>query len=400
MPMRFLDEMDIDGKRLLIRVDYNVPMKDGAITDDGRITASLPTLELALSRGASLVLCSHLGKAKGAPDPKFSLAPAAKRLSELLGRPVAFAPDCIGPQVEAMAGALKPGEVLLLENLRFHAGEEKGDPDFAKALAKLGEVYVNDAFGAAHRPHASVSVAPAHMAVCCGGLLLKKEWDYLGKAMQDPARPFAAVSGGAKVSSKLAVLTHLLGKVDTLLIGGAMANTFFKAQGLEVGKSLVEDDLLDKAREIMALARDKGVRFVLPVDAVISTDAGKPLAEMAPAGTCAVDKVPADAVILDMGPASVEHFAKALEGARTVVWNGPVGAFENPAFAAGTLGVARILAGMDAVTVIGGGDTAAAVQLSGLADRMSFISTGGGASLEFMEGKELPAFKALREYGK
>ncbi|GFK94331.1 Phosphoglycerate kinase [Fundidesulfovibrio magnetotacticus] len=400
MPMRFLDEMDIQGKRLLVRVDYNVPMKDGVITDDGRITASLPTLELALSKGASLVLCSHLGKAKGVPDPKFSLAPAARRLSKLLGRPVAFAPDCVGPEVEAMAAALKSGEVLMLENLRFHAGEEKGDPEFAKSLAKLGEVYVNDAFGTAHRPHASVSGAAAHMAACCGGLLLKKEWDYLGKAMQDPARPFAAVSGGAKVSSKLAVLTNLLGMVDTLLIGGAMANTFFKARGLEVGKSLVENDLLAKAREIEALAKAKGVNFVLPVDAVISLDAGKPLAEMTPAGTCPVEAVPAEAVILDMGPKSVEAYAAALKDAKTVVWNGPVGAFENPAFAAGTMGVAGILAGLDAVTVIGGGDTAAAVQASGFAGKMSFISTGGGASLEFMEGKELPAFKALREYGK
>ncbi|MBI4804020.1 MAG: phosphoglycerate kinase [Desulfovibrio sp.] len=400
MPMRFLDEMTVDGKRLFVRVDYNVPMKDGAITDDTRIKASIPTLELALSKGTSLVLCSHLGKAKGAPDPKFSLAPAAKRLSELLGRPVAFAPDCIGPEVEKMAAAMKPGDVLLLENLRFHAGEEKGDPEFAKALAKLGEVYVNDAFGTAHRPHASVSGVPAVMSACCGGLLLKKEWEFLGKALENPVRPYVAVTGGAKVSSKLAVLTHLLGKVDSLIIGGAMANTFLKAQGLETGKSLVENDLLDEARSILAKAKEKGVRIALPVDFVISMDADKPMGEMKASGTVDAKAVPAGAVALDIGPASLKLFTEVLATAKTVVWNGPMGAFENPAFAAGTLGVAKVLAGLDAVTVIGGGDTDAAVHASGLAEKMSFISTGGGASLEFMEGKELPAFKALREYGK
>jgi len=400
MPMRFLDEMDIDGKRLFVRVDYNIPMKDGAITDDTRIKASLPTLELALSKGASLVLCSHLGKAKGTPDPKFSLAPAAKRLSELLGRPVAFAPDCVGPEVEKMAAALKPGEVMLLENLRFHAGEEKGDGAFAAELAKLGEVYVNDAFGTAHRPHASVSGVPALMGSCCGGLLLKKEWQFLGTALENPVRPYVAVTGGAKVSSKLAVLKHLLSKVDSLIIGGAMANTFLKAQGLETGKSLVEDDLLDEARSILAAAKDKGVQIALPVDFVITTDAAKPLGEMTAAATVDAKSVPTDASAMDIGPATLAFFTEVLAPAKTVVWNGPMGAFENPVFAAGTMGVATVLAGLDAVTVIGGGDTDAAVHNSGLAGRMTFISTGGGASLEFMEGRELPAFKALREFGK
>jgi len=400
MPMRFLDEMEIDGKRLLIRVDYNVPMKDGAITDDTRIKASLPTLELALSKGASLVLCSHLGKAKGAPDPKYSLAPAARRLGELLGRPVAFAPDCVGPEVEKLARSLKPGEVLLLENLRFHPGEEKGDMDFAKALAKMGDVYVNDAFGTAHRPHASVSGLPAVMEACCGGLLLKKEWEFLGQALENPTRPYVAVTGGAKVSSKLAVLKHLLNKVDSLIIGGAMANTFLKAKGLCVGKSLVEDDLLTEADNILRAAAEKGVCVALPVDFVVSLDAGKPLAEMTPSGVCSDEAIPSDAVALDIGPASIRLFADTLATAKTVVWNGPMGAFENPAFAAGTLGVAETLAGLDAVTVIGGGDTDAAVHASGLAGKMTFISTGGGASLEFMEGRELPAFKALRECGK
>ncbi|KAF0233795.1 MAG: phosphoglycerate [Desulfovibrionaceae bacterium] len=319
MPMRFLDEMDITGKRLVIRVDYNVPMNGSEITDDTRIAASLPTLELALSKGASLVLCSHLGKAKGEPDPKFSLAPAAKRLSELLGRPVAFAPDCIGPEVEAMAAALKPGEVLLLENLRFHPGESKGDPEFAKALSKMGEVYVNDAFGTAHRPHASVSGLPAEMAACCGGLLLKREWEFLGKALENPVRPYVAVTGGAKVSSKLAVLEHLLGKVDELVIGGAMANTFLKAQGLEVGKSLVEDDLLGEARRILEIAAKKGVRIVLPVDFVVSLDAGKPLSEMTASATVDAKDIPKDAMALDIGPASVQLFGKSLDAAKTVV---------------------------------------------------------------------------------
>jgi len=400
MPMRFLDEMDPAGKRLLIRVDYNVPLDNGTITDDTRIRASLPTLELALSKGASLVLCSHLGKAKGKPDAKFSLAPAARRLAELLGRPVAMAPDCLGPEVEAMAAALKPGEILLLENLRFHSGEVEGDAAFAKAVAKLGDMYVNDAFGTAHRPHASVTGFPAIMPACCGGLLLKKEWEFLGKALENPVRPFVAVTGGAKVSSKLAVLKHLLGKVDSLIIGGAMANTFLKAQGLPTGKSLVEDDLLDEARTILALGKEKGVTIALPKDFVISLDAGKPLAGMAASGVCAAEAVPADAVALDVGPATNAYFAKVLAPAKTVVWNGPMGAFENPAFAQGTLSVARTLAGLDAVTVIGGGDTDAAVHASGLASKMTFISTGGGASLEFMEGKELPAFKALRECGK
>jgi len=400
MPIRFLDEMEVRGKRLLVRVDYNVPMRDGVITDDTRIRASLPTLELALSKGASLVLCSHLGKPKGAANPQFSLAPAAKRLGELLGRPVGFAPDCVGEKAEAMAAALMPGDVLVLENLRFHAGEEKGDMEFAKRLAKMGHIYVNDAFGTAHRAHASVSGLPQLMEACCGGLLLKKEWQFLGEALEAPERPFAAVTGGAKVSSKLAVLKHLLSKVDSLIIGGAMANTFLKAKGLSVGKSLVEDDLLGEAANILKLAEQKNVRIALPVDFVVSPDAGKPLAEMTPMGVFADTAIPDDGVALDIGPASLEAFAAVLAPARTVVWNGPMGAFENPAFAAGTMGMAKVIAKLSAMTIIGGGDTIAAVRASGLADKMTFISTGGGASLEFMEGRELPAFKALRECGR
>jgi len=375
-------------------------MKDGVITDDTRIRASLPTLELALSKGASVVLCSHLGKPKGVADVKYSLAQASKRLGELLGRPVGFAPDCVGEEAEKMAEALKPGDVLVLENLRFHAGEEKGDMEFAKALAKMGQVYVNDAFGTAHRAHASVSGLPQVMEACCGGLLLQKEWRFLGEALENPERPFAAVTGGAKVSSKLAVLKHLLGKVDVLIIGGAMANTFLKAQGFSMGKSLVEDGLLEEAEGILKAAEQKKVHVALPVDFVVSLDADKPLAEMTPAGICLASTIPDDGVALDIGPASLMTFAKILTRAKTVVWNGPMGAFENAAFAAGTMGLAEVVAGLDAMTVIGGGDTIAAVRASGLAGKMTFISTGGGASLEFMEGRELPAFKALRECGK
>lgn len=397
MSIRFLDEMDITGKRILLRVDYNVPLDGDRITDDLRIRASLPTVEYALKKGASLVMCSHLGKAKGKPDPKFSLAPAAARLSELIGRPVAMAPDCLGPEVEKMVAALKPGEVLMLENLRFHEGEEKNDPEFAKAIAAYGDVFVNDAFGTAHRAHASMVGFPKYAKACCGGFLLKKEWEYLGQTMEKPSRPFVAVSGGAKVSSKLGVLKNLLAKVDRMVIGGAMANTFVAAQGFCVGKSLVEPDLYDEAKSILALAREHKVSVYLPVDFSVSLDAGKPLAEMKPAGVHPYQDIPADAVILDIGPTTLRLFAQVLAPAKTVVWNGPMGAFENPDFAEGSLGVARALADLDAVTVVGGGDTDVVVHKAGLADRMTFISTGGGASMEFLEGKELPAFKALKE---
>lgn len=397
MSMRFLDQMDISGKRILLRVDYNVPLDGGRITDDLRIRASLPTVEYCLSKGASLVMCSHLGKAKGVPDPKYSLAPAAKRLSELIGRPVAMAPDCLGPEVEKMVEALKPGDVLMLENLRFHPGEEKNDPEFAKAVAAYGDVFVNDAFGTAHRPHASMVGFVTYSKASCAGFLLTKEWEYLGQTMENPARPFVAVSGGAKVSSKLGVLKNLLAKVDRMVIGGAMANTFVAALGFGVGASLVEPDLYEEARGILALAKARKVSIYLPVDFTVSLDAGKPIAEMKPAGVYPYQDIPAEAVILDIGPASLRLFAQVLAPARTVVWNGPMGAFENPDFAEGSLGMARALADLDAVTVVGGGDTDVVVHKAGLADKMTFISTGGGASMEFLEGKELPAFKALKE---
>ncbi len=398
MAVKFLDQMDIKGKKVLIRVDYNVPMKDGAITDDHRIRAGLPTVKYALEGGASVILCSHLGKPKGKVDPKYSLAPAAKRLGELLGRPVAMAPDCVGPEAEKMAAALKPGELLMLENLRFHEDEEKNGQEFSKALASLADVYVCDAFGTAHRAHASMVGVPAFSKAACGGFLLKKEWEYLGEAVENPARPFAAISGGAKVSSKLGVLTNFLSKVDMLFIGGAMANTFIGAQGFEVGASLVEPDLFEDARKIMKLAGEKGVALYLPVDFVVSMDAGKPIAEMKASGTYGYKDIPKGAVILDIGPESVKAYAQALAKAKTIVWNGPMGAFENPDFACGSIELGKAVAASDAVSIVGGGDTDALVHMAGIADRISFISTGGGASLEFLEGKELPAFKALKEH--
>ncbi|WP_342448595.1 phosphoglycerate kinase [Desulfobaculum xiamenense] len=392
--MRFIDQMDLDGKRLLIRVDYNVPIKDGVIGDDNRIRASLPTLEYALNNGASLILCSHLGKPKGQIKPELSLAPVAVRLGELLGRPVKMAPDCVGDEVRSMAKALAPGEVLMLENLRFHAEEQSGDEAFGRELAALCDVYCNDAFGTAHRAHASMTGIPAFAPARCAGFLLKKEWEFLGEALAAPKRPYVAISGGSKVSSKLGILNNLLGKVDALIIGGAMANTFLLAQGHGVGASLVEPDLVEEARTVMKTAKERGVDLVLPLDFVIGEgpDAAKSAGVVdAEAG------VPEGLMALDVGPKTVERYRQALSGAKTVVWNGPVGAFENPAFAEGSLELAKIIAGLDALTIGGGGDTGACLALAGLADAVTFISTGGGSFMEFMEGKELPAFKALEE---
>ena len=391
--MRFLDELNVSGKRVLMRVDYNVPLKDGVITDDNRIRQSLPTLQMALDGGASLVICSHLGRPKGAPAPEFSLKPVAERLAELLGREVKLAPDCIGPEVQAMAEALKPGDVLLLENLRFHAGETKNDPDFSRELAALGQVYVNDAFGASHRAHASVVGVTEYMDECCGGLLLKKEWQYLGEALKDPERPFVAIIGGAKVSSKLGILRALMDKVDSMIVGGAMANTFRKAQGFEVGNSLVEDDLLEEAISIMVEAREKGVKFYLPVDFILGTDPKGGIAS----GVKTYQDIPEGEMVLDTGPASHTLFAEVIKDAKTVVWNGPMGAFENPAFSQGSINLCRMVAAIPALTILGGGDTNVIVEQNRLTDRFSFISTGGGSFLEFLEGKELPAFVALEK---
>ncbi len=390
--MKFIDTEDISGKKLLVRVDYNVPLKNGEIQDDNRIKASLPTLKLALEKNASLVICSHLGKPKGEVKSELSLLPAARRLGELLETEVSLAPDCVGRETLSMAGDLKPGQVLMLENLRFHPGEEKNDPDFSKELAEMGDIYVNDAFGVSHRAHASVVGVTEYFDLCVGGLLLKKEWEYLSKVV-DPARPFILVSGGAKVSSKLGLLNNLMDKVDAMIIGGAMANTFIKSMGYGVGKSLVEDDLLEDARNIMQKAREKKVGFYLPVDFIagegLDTDEG---AELFP-----FQDIPEDKMALDIGPASCTLFAEVLSKAGTVVWNGPMGAFENRTFAQGSYNIAEFMAGLPAETIAGGGDTDALIHKLGITEKFSFVSTGGGSFMEFLEGKVLPGFRALEE---
>ena len=388
MNKKTIRDVDVKGKRVLVRVDYNVPIKDGKVGDDTRIRAAMPTLEYLLKNGAAVILCSHLGRPKGGPEPKYSLRPVAEHLSGLLGKPVAFAEDCVGPVAEKAAKALKPGGVLLLENTRFHPEEEKNNPEMAKQLAALADLYVNDAFGSAHRAHASTE-GVAHHLPAVSGFLMEKELAYLGRALADPERPFLAIMGGAKISDKIAVIQNLLSKVDSLLIGGGMANTFFKAQGHNVGDSLVEAEALDTANGLLKSAGDK---LVLPVDCVI---ADRFDAE-AQSKVVPVDQVPDGWRILDIGPATVAHFSNRLAAAKTVVWNGPMGVFEFPRFAEGTFAVARVLAGLKgATTIIGGGDSAAAVEQSGLADKMSHISTGGGASLEFLEGKQLPGVVAL-----
>jgi phosphoglycerate kinase len=383
---RTIHDLDLAGKRALVRVDFNVPLKDGVIGDDTRIRGAIPTIQHLLGAGASVVLMSHLGRPKGV-DPSQSLKPVVARLSELVGKPVAFANDCVGPEVEAQAAALKPGELLLLENLRFHKAEEKNDPEFAKQLARLGDVYVLDAFGSAHRAHASVE-AVTHFLPAAAGLLMQKEIDFLGKVISAPERPLVAIIGGAKISDKLPVINNLIDKVDKLLIGGGMANTFLKAQGYELGASLVENESLDAARELLACCSGK---LMLPVDVVIA-DKFAPDAETA---TVSIGKITPGWMALDIGPHTQEQYRKALEDAKMIVWNGPMGVFEMPKFAAGTNAVAQAVAAADAISVIGGGDSVAAIEQAGLADQVSHISTGGGASLEFLEGKTLPGVAAL-----
>ena len=393
-----LRDLDLSGARVFIRVDFNVPIKNGRITDETRITASLPTIQHALDHGATVILASHLGRPKGKPTPEFSLAPVATRLGELLTRDVRFATDCIGPDAEsavAHAHTEYGSKVVLLENLRFHAEEEKNDAGFAKALASLAEVYVNDAFGAAHRAHASVAAIVPHFGTkAAAGFLMEKELHYLGMALGDPERPFVGILGGAKVSDKIEVIESFLGRVDRLLIGGAMAYTFFKALGLPTGTSLVEDDKLDSAREIIAHAKARDVELNLPVDHVVA-------AKMEAGAETAVLKVndPAigDRMGLDIGPDTTALYANRLRDAKTVVWNGPMGVFEIDAFAAGTLGVAQAVARVQGTTIIGGGDSVAAINKAGLADKVTHISTGGGASLEFLGGQELPGVAALPE---
>jgi len=386
-------DLNVKGKRVLMRVDFNVPLTDGKVGDDTRIVAALDSIRYVLDNGGSLVLMSHLGRPKGKPAPEFSMKPVAKRLEKLLSKPVKTADDCVGPEVEAAAAALKPGEVLLLENLRFHAEEEKGGEDFAKQLAKLGDVYVNDAFGTAHRAHASVAVVTKFFDRCAAGFLLEKEIEYLGKAIMDPEKPYFAILGGAKVSDKILVIDNLISKVNTIILGGGMAYTFLKSRGESVGASKLEADRIDTAADLLKKAEAAGVEMLLPVDHVIADKFD------ADAQSKVSDTIPDGWMALDIGPKTIELFTSKLKEARTVVWNGPMGVFEFEKFAAGTKAVAHALAKSSATTIIGGGDTAAAVNQFGLAEKMSHISTGGGASLEFLEGRELPGIAALTAAG-
>lgn len=388
-------DLDLRGKRVFIRVDFNVPLKDGGVTDDTRIRETLPTLKLAIEKGARLVLASHLGRPKGGPDPKYSVQPAAKKLEELLGKPVAFGKDCVGPGVEGQSKALRDGEVLVLENVRFHPEEEKNDEAFSKQLAALCDgFFVSDAFGSAHRAHASVVGITKFAQKAAAGLLMEKELAYLGKAVTNPARPFVAILGGAKVSDKIEVVENLMKIADAMLIGGGMAYTFLKAQGLPIGKSLVEDDKLDLARKILVDAKAKNFKFLLPTDHVTAPE----FKVDARATVRDVTATPADQLGLDIGPKSVAAYAAEIAKAKTIVWNGPMGVFEMPAFAKGTLEVAKAVAAATsagAVSIVGGGDSVAAAHQSGVADKISHISTGGGASLEFLGGRKLPGVEAL-----
>ena len=387
-------DLEMSGKRVFIRVDFNVPMDGAKIEDDTRIRETLPTLRLAIDRGARLVLASHLGRPKGKIDLKYSLAPVAARLSELLGRPVAFAADCVGPDAEAKSKALRDGEVLLLENVRFHPQEEANDPEFSRRLAQLcDQLFVCDAFGSSHRAHASVVGITTFVRQAAAGLLMEKELTYLGKAVSNPDRPFVAILGGAKVSDKIEVVQNLMKLADAMLIGGAMAYTFLKSQGLPVGKSLVENDKLDLARNLLEEARRRNFRFVLPVDHVLAESP-----DSASSRVTDIAQTPENLMGLDIGPKTIALFNQEIAAARTLVWNGPVGMFEKPAFAQGTLAIARAVAAASAAgatSIVGGGDSVAAVERSGLASKISHISTGGGASLEFLAGKKLPGIEAL-----
>ena len=394
-----IDDIDVKGKRVLVRVDFNVPMKDGVITNDNRIVAALPTIKKLVADGGKVILCSHLGKPKNGPEAKFSLAPCAVRLSELLGQPVVFADDdtVVGDNAKAAVAAMQDGDVVLLQNTRFRKEETKNLEPFSSELASLAEVYVNDAFGSAHRAHCSTAGVTDHIKDTAVGYLMSKEIDFLGNAVNNPVRPFVAILGGAKVADKLSVIENLLTKVDTLIIGGGMAYTFLKAQGKEVGTSLVDDEKLEYCANMLKQAEEKGVKLLLPVDTVIAKEFPDPIDAEIATEVVDSDKIPADKMGLDIGPKTRELFAEAAKSAKTVVWNGPMGVFENPVLAEGTKAVAKALAETDATTIIGGGDSAAAVMQLGFADQISHISTGGGASLEYLEGKVLPGIACIAD---
>jgi phosphoglycerate kinase len=392
LPKLTIEHLPLAGKRVFVRADLNVPLEGGAVSDDTRLRAVLPTLRFALDRGAAVVLASHLGRPKGGPDPKFSLAPVAERLAALLALPVPLAPDCVGEPTRARAQALKPGELLLLENLRFHPEEEKNDDGFARELAALADCYVNDAFAAAHRAHASIEAITRYLQPAAAGLLMQQELTALGRILEAPERPLVAVLGGAKVSDKVALVEHLIGKVDGLVIGGGMAFTFLRALGHSIGRSLLEPERIETARAAMDAARRRGVQITLPVDAVVADGL-----DSATGRAVGIRQIPDTQMGLDIGPRTVERFTAVLATAKTVVWNGPMGVFEKPPFAAGTVAVARAVAEARAFSVIGGGDTIAAVNAAGVADRIGYISTAGGAFLEFLEGRTLPGVAALTE---
>ena len=394
-----VDDINVKGKRVLVRCDFNVPLKDGKITDENRLVAALPTIKKLIADGGKVILCSHLGKPKGEPKPELSLAPVAVRLSELLGQEVKFAadPEVVGPNAKAAVEAMKDGEVVLLENTRYRAEETKNGEAFSKDLASLCDVFVNDAFGTAHRAHCSNVGVTEYVDTAVVGYLMQKEIDFLGNAVENPVRPFVAILGGAKVADKLNVISNLLEKCDTLIIGGGMAYTFLKAQGKEIGKSLVDDSKIDYCNEMMAKAEKLGKKLLLPVDAVVSADFPNPIDAPIEVENVSVDNIPVDKEAMDIGKETAALYADAVKTAKTVVWNGPMGVFENPTLAAGTIAVAKALADTDATTIIGGGDSASAVKKLGYASRMTHISTGGGASLEFLEGLELPGIACLQD---